>query len=40
MFKLCTWLIPAAMHVSSCRNELLSQKLQLPQMYEDPPTAI
>ena len=34
------FVLPAAMHVSSCRNESLSQKLQLPPMCEDPPIAI
>lgn len=33
------FVLPAAMHVSSCRNELLNQKLQLPPMCEDPPVA-
>ena len=36
---LCTYVLPAAMHVSSCRSELLSQKSQPPQMCEDLPAA-
>lgn len=33
------YVLPAAMHVSSCRNELLSQMLQLPPVYGDLPVA-